>query len=85
MSTRAIAISLSLASRSSPRSPKESTERTSSGQIIVCMTIMPSRTRSVAIVIRVRIETVATATRSSPSRASRSRTYGFCAALSGSR
>ena len=74
MSTCAIDSSFSVACMSSPRSPNWSVERTSSGQSIVCMTIMPSRTRSTAIVIRVRIETVAMATRSSPSSASRSRT-----------
>ena len=61
----------------------KSAERISSGQSIVCMTMTPSRTRSTAIVIRVRMETVTTAIRFSFSRASRSSTYGFVGGLVG--
>ena len=64
------------------RSPAE---RISSGHIIVCSTMIPSRTRSTAMVIRVRMETVTTAIRSASTSAWRSRAYGLAAAFSGSR
>ena len=68
-----MAISCSVARWSSVTVAK-SAARTSSGHSIVCMTMTPSRTRSTAIVIRVRMETVQMAIRFSDSRASRSRT-----------
>ena len=63
----------------------KSAARISSGHSMVCMTMTPSRTRSTAIVIRVRIETVQIAIRFSLTSASRSRMYGLVADLSGSR
>ena len=72
MSMRAIDISLSESSWSSTLA--KSAERISSGHSIVCMTMTPSRTRSTAIVIRLRIDTVTTAMRPCASSASRSRT-----------
>ena len=62
-----------LVARCSSVTVAKSAARTSSGQSIVCMTMTPSRTRSTAIVMRVRIETVTIAIRRSVSRASRSR------------
>ncbi len=72
MSMRAIDISRSERSWSSMLA--KSAARISSGHSIVCMTMTPSRTRSTAIVMRVRMETVTIAIRPCASRASRSRT-----------
>ena len=72
MSRSAIASSCLVALPSSS-SVAKSGLRISSGHNIVCMRMTPSWTRSTAIVMRVRIETVTTATRFSFSSASRSR------------
>ena len=70
MSIVAIDSSRSVALPTSPRSAK-SAARISSGQSMVCRTMIPSRTRSTAMFIRDRIETVTSAIRSAASRASR--------------
>ena len=84
MSIVAIDSSRSVALPTSPRLAN-SADRISSGQSIVWSTMIPSRTRSTAMFLRLRIATVTTAIRSAASRESRSSAYALAAPFSGSR